>query len=104
MPQATFRRGLTLAVTPSEPVTLDVRLSLKPKKATVADADDLLLFDQTVSAARATTLAIKPSARRLGRPAKSFRATLRIVATDKGGNRTVVTKAITVDPDKKRRR
>jgi streptogramin lyase len=104
MPQATFRRGLKVAVTPSEPVTLDVTLSVKPKKATLAAAGDLLLFERSFSATRATTLAVKPSARHLGRPKKPFRATLRIVATDAGANRAVVTKAITVDPDKKRRR
>ena len=104
MPQAKFRKGLKVAVTPSEPVTLDVTLSLKPKKATLAAAGDLLLFERTVPATRATTLAVKPSARRLGRPKKSFRATLRIVATDGGGNRAVVTKTVTVDPDKKKRR
>jgi streptogramin lyase len=104
MPQATFRKGFSLAVTPSEPVTLDMTMSLKPKRATLAAADDLLVFDRTFSASGATTLALKPSAKYLGRPKKSFRVVLRIVATDKGGNRATATKTITVDPDKKKRR
>jgi streptogramin lyase len=102
--QATFRKGLRIRVTPSEPVTLDVTLAARPRSVTIAAADDLLLFDRTVSAARATTLAVKPSAKSLGRPKKRFRVTLRIVATDRAGNRTTVTKAITVDTDKKKRR
>jgi streptogramin lyase len=104
MPQATFRKGFSLAVTPSEAVTLDVTMTLKPKNATLAAADDLLVFDRTLSATRATALALKPSAKYLGRPRKSFAVVLRIVATDKGGNRATATKTITVDPGKKKRR
>jgi hypothetical protein len=33
-----------------------------------------------------------------------FRALLRIVATDKAGNRATVTRRLTVNPDKKRKR
>jgi virginiamycin B lyase len=102
MPQATFRKGLRVRVTPSEPVTLDVTLAARPKAVTVAAADDLLLFDRTFQAARATYLAVKPSAKNLGRPNKAFRVTLRIVATDRAGNRTTVTRPITIDPDKKK--
>jgi streptogramin lyase len=104
MPQATFRKGFSLAVTPSEAVTLDVTMSLKPKRATLAAADELLVFERTFSATRATTLALKPSAKYLGRPKKSFAVVLRIVASDKSGNRTTLTKTITVAPDKKKRR
>ena len=104
IPQATFRKGLSVRVTPSEPVTLDVTLAAKTKAVTVAAADDLLLFDRTFSSSGATTLAVKPSAKYLGRPTKPFRVTLRIVATDRAGNRTVTSKTITVAPDKKKRR
>jgi streptogramin lyase len=102
--QAAFRKGVAVRVTPSEAVTLDVTLSVKPRRATLAVADQLVLFDRSFSANRATTLAVKPSARRLGRPKKAFRAVLRIVATDGGGNRAVATRTITVQPDKKKRR
>jgi hypothetical protein len=102
--QATFRKGLAVRVTPSETVTLDVTLSVKPSRATLAAADQLVLFDRTFTASRATTLAVKPSARRLGRPKKTFRALLRIVASDNAGNRATVSKTITVQPDKKKLR
>jgi hypothetical protein len=102
--QAAFRKGLAVRVTPSEAVTLDVTLSVKPSRATLATAGDLVLFERTVSASLATTLAVKPSARRLGRPKKAFRALLRIVATDGGGNRTTVSRTITVQPDKRKLR
>ena len=101
-PQATFRKGLRVRVTPSEPVTLDVTLAAKPRTVTIAAADELLLFDRTFTAAGATTLAVKPSAKTLGRPKKTFRVTLRVVATDRAANRTTITRTITVEPDKKK--
>ena len=101
-PQATFRKGLSVRVTPSEPVTLDVTLAAKPRSVTIAAADELLLFDRTFTAAGATTLAVKPSAKTLGRPKKTFRVTLRVVATDRAANRTTITRTITVEPDKKK--
>jgi streptogramin lyase len=104
MAQTAFRKGLAVRITPSEAVTLDVTLSVKPSRATLATAGELVLFERTVTANRATTLAVKPSARRLGRPRKAFRALLRVVATDNAGNRTTVSRIITVQPDRKRRR
>jgi streptogramin lyase len=102
MPQKTFRKGFRVRVTPSEAVTLDVQLSVKPKRVTLAAADSLTLFERTVEASGATSVRVKPSARRLGRPKKRFRALLRIVATDKAGNRTTVTRRLTVNPDRKK--
>ena len=104
MAQAAFRKGVAVRVTPSEAVTLDTTLSVKPSRATLAAAGELVLFERTVTASRATTLAVKPSARRLGRPKKAFRALLRIVAADGSGNRTTVSRTITVQPDRKKLR
>jgi hypothetical protein len=42
---------------------------------------------------------VKPSAKLLGKPKKSFKATLRIVATDNAGRRTTTRRTITVQPD-----
>jgi hypothetical protein len=100
--QKAFRAGPRFTVTPGEAVTLDVTLSVKPRSVTIAAADDFVLYERTISATGATAITAKPSARRLGRPKKAFRATLRIVATDGAGNRTIVTRAITVAPDKKK--
>ena len=100
--QTALRAGPKVTVTPSEPVTLDITLSAKPKTVTVADTDALLLFDRTIRATRATSITAKPATRFLGRPKKAFRATLRIVATDNAGNRTTVSRTITVSPDKQK--
>jgi hypothetical protein len=97
-----FRRGPRFTVTPSEAVTLDVTLAVKPKGVTIASADSIVLYERTSTATNATTMTVKPSARLLGRPKKAFRAQLRIVASDAAGNRTTVTKTIRVDPDKKK--
>jgi streptogramin lyase/subtilisin-like proprotein convertase family protein len=97
-----FRRGPRFTVTPSEAVTLDVTLSLKPKAVTIASADSILLYERTSSATNATAMIVKPSARLLGRPKRTFRVQLRIVASDAAGNRTTVTKTIRVNPDKRK--
>ncbi|MDX6698579.1 MAG: virginiamycin lyase [Solirubrobacteraceae bacterium] len=102
--QTAFRAGPKITVTPSEPVTLDVTLSAKPRTVTIADTDALLLFDRTIRATGATSIRLKPATRLLGRPKKAFPATLRIVASDDAGNRTTVTRTITVAPDRRIRR
>lgn len=102
VPLATFRRGVTARVTPSEPVTLDATLSVVPRRATVAQF--LALAERTTNVVPAgTRLRLRPSARLLGRPKRRFRARLRLVATDRAGNRATVTRTITVTPGRRRR-
>ena len=92
---AAFRKGVAFTVTPSEPVTLDLTLSNASSGVVLAEAE------RSLTSTAAAKLSLKPNARRLGKPKKAFKATLRIVATDKGGNRTKLTRTITVQPDKK---
>jgi len=102
MPLATFRRAVTVRVTPSEPVTLDATLSVIPRRATIAQS--LLLAERTTdAAATGAQLRLRPSARLLGRPKRRFRARLRLVATDTSGNRATATRTITVTPARRRR-
>jgi streptogramin lyase/subtilisin-like proprotein convertase family protein len=91
---AAFRKGVEFTVTPSEPVTLDLTLSNATSGVVLAEAE------RSLTSTAATKLSLKPNARRLGKPKKAFKATLRIVATDKGGNRAKATRTITVQPDK----
>ena len=99
---AAFRRGVTARVTTSEPVTLDATLSVVPRRATVAQF--LTLAERTTDVASGgTRLRLRPSARLLGRPTRRFRARLRLVATDQAGNRTTLTRTITVTPGRRRR-
>jgi hypothetical protein len=90
-----YRKGVAFTVTPSEPITLDLTLSNASSGVVLAEAE------RSLTSTAAAKLSLKPSARRLGKPKKAFKATLRIVATDKGGNRTKLTRTIIVQPDKK---
>lgn len=105
--QTTFRRGVTVQVTPSEPVTLDVALAVPTRTATIAATSfPLTLADTTtrLTTTAARTLQLKPNAKLLGKPKKTFNAQLKLVATDRAGNRTTTTRTITVAPDKKAKR
>jgi len=93
---AAFRKGVSFTIAPSEPVTLDVTLS-NPKTGVV-----LAELERELKSTGAAKLTLKPNGRRLGKPKKAFKATLRVVATDKGGNRTKLSRTITVQPDKKK--
>jgi streptogramin lyase/subtilisin-like proprotein convertase family protein len=90
--QKAFSKGVTLEVTPGEPVTLDITLAVGA----------LNLYDHTtrLGSTAAKNLRLKPSSKLLGKPRKTFKTRLRIVATDNGGNRTTVTRTIKVLPDK----
>jgi hypothetical protein len=102
MPLATFRRGVTARLTPNEPIALDATLATAPRGAT---GFALQLAEQTTSLRPgAQSLRIRPSARLLGRSNRRLRARLRLVATDAAGNRTTVTRTITVTRDNPKRR
>jgi hypothetical protein len=96
-----FLAGFKLSVTPSEPATVEVTLQGTTTKATIA-AYELTLFSRTlVLAAGKRTLAIKPNAKLVGKPPKSVKVRLRIVAVDAAGNRRTSDSTITVKPDPK---
>lgn len=83
-----FRKGVSMQVTPSEPVTLDTTLFVSPR----------LVFDRTSKLSRAQTVVVKPSAKLLGSQKRTFKVRLRFVATDGAANRTTLQRTITVTP------
>ncbi|MBJ7519802.1 MAG: hypothetical protein JHC84_08915, partial [Solirubrobacteraceae bacterium] len=83
-----FRKGLSVRVTPSEPVTIDTTLAVAPRT----------LFERTTKLSRAQTLVLKPSAKVLGRPKRAFKVRLRFVVIDGAANRTTIQRTITVTP------
>ena len=96
-----FLAGFKLSVTPSEPATVEVTLQGTTTKATIA-AYELTLFSRAlVLAAGRRTLTVKPDARLVGKPKKSVKVRLRIVAVDAAGNRRTSDTTITVKPDPK---
>jgi virginiamycin B lyase len=101
---AKLLKGISLTLTPDEPVSLSVSLIGTQKKATLA-AVRVALFEKAFglsSGPRAVKL--KPSKSALGSPRKAFKLTLRVVATDRGGNQTRVDRPLRVTVPKKKRR
>lgn len=99
-----FLKGFRVRVTPDEPAALDVTLTGSTRKATIA-ALRLLLFERSLpSASGPRTLLVKPARAAVGRSRRTVKVTLRVVATDRGGNRTTLTRTILVRPDPAKRR
>ena len=95
-------RGFRVTLRPNEPAAFEVALTGTTRRASLASTRVLLLERSLPRAAGARTLTIKPSRAAFGRPRRTVKLTLRIVATDGGGNRTTVTRRIAVRPDRRR--
>jgi len=101
---AKLLKGISLTLTPDEPVALSVSLIGTQKKATLA-AVRVGVFEKAfgLSSAR-RTVNLKPSRSALGSPRKAFKLTLRVDAIDRGGNRTRIDRPLRVTVPKKKRR
>jgi hypothetical protein len=84
---AKLRRGLRLNVITNEDSTLDVSLVAKPNRLLVEKSLGFGSGERSVN--------LKP-ARKLLRGARRFKAVLRVIAIDRAGNRTRVTRTIRV--------
>jgi hypothetical protein len=96
--KALLGKGLSVDLTPDEAASFEVALVGKSKSVTLARAGDTTLADAELPlAAGKRTLKLKLS-RKLRRAftKKSVKLELRIVALDAAGNRTKVTKTVTV--------
>jgi len=100
--RARLLRGFRLTLAPNEPAAFDVALTGRTRRASLASTRVLLLERSLARAAGARRLTIKPSRAAFGRPRRTVRLRLRVVATDAGGNRTTVTRTIAVRPDRRR--
>jgi Domain of unknown function (DUF4394)/Calx-beta domain len=102
---AAFLKGVKVKATPGEPAALKFELVAKRRGTRPAVTKNVVLASTALPiAAGARTATLKPSGRLVGKPRKAFTARLRVTATDAVGNRKVVTKTLTVKPDKKRKR
>lgn len=90
----TFRRkGLLVKLGSNEPVSFDVTLGARAKRATLARAGDLVLGERTLGrkgGARKVRLKVQSRLRRLLH--KRMTITLTVIGTDAGGNQTKRTK------------
>ena len=97
MRRARFLRGLKLRVRTNEAASLDGRLLASARGAVISRlAFNLELAHRHFAAARGTrTIRLKPSRSLIGR-ARRFTVRLRLVATDRAGNRRTVSRTIRV--------
>jgi len=102
--RARLLRGFRITLRPNEPAAFDVALTGTTRRASLASTRMLLLERSLSRAAGIRTLTIKPSRSAFGKPRKTVKLRLRVVATDAGGNRTTVTRTIAVRPDRPKRR
>jgi Domain of unknown function DUF11 len=94
-----FKKGFQVGITPSEAAALEVALLGTPKKGALASKFELKLFSSSLPLAAGTRqVKVKPAAKLLGPLRKKISVQLQVVATDAAGNRSTVTRKITVRP------
>ena len=98
MPFGKFLKGISVKVTPSEPVSLDGELLAAAKGAKLASFNLILAARSSPLASGPRTLKLKPSKRLVGKPRNAFKVSLRVAATDAAKNEGVATATIKVKP------
>jgi hypothetical protein len=97
MTRAAFLRGLTVAIAPNEPSSLEVELLGTTDRAALARARDVTIASRTLPlAAGKRTVRLRPARKLVLHAHRRFTARLRVTATDAAGNRTIVTRRIVV--------
>jgi hypothetical protein len=99
-----FLKGIAIKVMANEPASLEAELLGAAKSAKLASFNLILASKSMGLAAGQRTLTLKPSRRLVGKPTKAFKVSLRIAATDAGGNTGAATKTIKVKPAKKKKK
>ena len=94
-----FKKGFQVGITPNEAAALEVALLGTPKKGALASKFELKLFSRSLPLAAGTRkVKVKPAANLVGALRKKITVQLQVVATDAAGNRSTVTRKITVRP------
>jgi hypothetical protein len=92
---AKFIKGVKVGITPDEESSLDVSLLAAARRATIS-AFNLTLASKSLGFSKAKrNVKLKPARKLIGK-AKRFKVQLRIVATDRSGNKRTVTRKIRV--------
>jgi hypothetical protein len=97
-----FLKGMTIKFLANEPAAIQAQLLAAPKSARLASFSLILASSSLGLGAGERTLTLKPSRRLVGAPAKAFKVSLRVTATDAGGNAGTATKTIEVKPAAKK--
>ena len=95
---ASLLKGLRVTARPSEAARLEITLEGTVTDARVS-AFNVVLAKRTLSQSAASrSVLLKPSRRVVGKPRRSFKVRVRVVATDAAGNRGSATRTVTVRP------
>jgi hypothetical protein len=97
-----FLKGMTIKFLANEPAAIQAQLLAAPKTARLASFGLTLASSSLGLGAGERTLTLKPSKRLVGAPAKAFKVSLRVTATDAGGNAGTATKTIKIEPAAKK--
>ncbi len=92
---ADLLEGLKLELSTDEEASLDVSLRAEPRSVELAKPSLVLAEKSRGLGSGTRKLTLKPK-RRLLRGAEGFKAELRVIATDRAGNRAVVKRKIRV--------
>ena len=91
------KKGIKAKITPNEAAKLEVTLEGTPRTAVLSAAYGLTLASKTLALAAGTRSAtLKPPAKLVGHPKRSFKVRIKVVATDAAGNRSTATRTVTV--------
>jgi hypothetical protein len=104
MPLASFLKGISIQVTANEAAGLEAELLAAAKSAKLASFNLILASTSLSLATGQRTLNLKPNRRLIGKPAKKFKVSLRVTATDAAGNAATASKTITVKPAAKKKK
>jgi hypothetical protein len=97
-----FLKGLAIKFLANEPAAVEAQLLAAPKSARLASFNLILASRSLGLGAGERSLTLKPSKRLVGAPTKAFKVSLRVTATDAGGNAGTATKTIKVEPAAKK--
>jgi hypothetical protein len=94
--RAKFLKGVKVGIKPDEESSLDVSLLAAARSATISAKFNLTLASKSLGFSTAKRkVKLKPARKLIGK-AKHFKVQLRIVATDRSGNKSTVTRKIRV--------
>ena len=99
-----FLKGIAIKVQANEPASVDAELLAAPKSAKLASFNLILASNSLALGAGVRTLTLKPSKHLVGKPAKAFKVSLRVTATDASGNTGAATKTIKIKPAAKKQK
>jgi hypothetical protein len=95
---AAFLKGVKVTVTPNEAAALEITLEGTLTNARISAYNVALAKKTLASAAGGRSVTLKPAKKVVGKPRKAVKVRVRVLATDAAGNRSTITRTISVKP------